>query len=68
MARSFSPIHTSTRPLSASSAALSRLTSPDGDVVLESMPADVFIIATESGMLPVTFDPRDKHTDNWADD
>lgn len=42
--------------------------SPDGDVVLESMPADVFIIATESGMLPVTFDPWDKHTDNWADD
>lgn len=42
--------------------------SPDGDVVLESMPADVFIIATESGMLPVTFAPWDKHTDNWADD
>ncbi|HIB9012446.1 TPA: hypothetical protein ACWYG6_005230 [Citrobacter braakii] len=42
--------------------------SPDGDVVLESMPADVFIIATESGMLPVTFSPWDKHTDNWADD
>lgn len=42
--------------------------SPDGNVVLESMPADVFIIATESGMLPVTFNPRDKHTNNWADD
>lgn len=42
--------------------------SPDGNVVLESMPADVFIIATESGMLPVTFDPWDKHTNNWADD
>ncbi|KAF1366367.1 hypothetical protein [Yokenella regensburgei] len=32
------------------------------------MLADVFIIATESGMLPVTFAPWDKHTDNWADD
>ncbi|EEF4027698.1 hypothetical protein KG996_004921 [Salmonella enterica] len=42
--------------------------SPDGDVVLESMPADVFIIATGTGMLPVTFAPWDKHTDNWADD
>jgi len=42
--------------------------SPDGDVILVSMPADVFIIATESGMLRVTFAPWDKHTDNWADD
>ncbi|EJI4859160.1 hypothetical protein RTS15_005279, partial [Salmonella enterica] len=29
--------------------------------------ADVFIIATGTGMLPVTFAPWDKHTDNWAD-
>lgn len=42
--------------------------SPDSDVVLESIPVDVFIIVTESGMLPVTFAPWDKHIDNWADD
>ena len=35
---------------------------------LYPMPADLFLIATESGMLPVTFNPWDKHTNNWADD
>lgn len=42
--------------------------SPDGDVVLQAMPADAFIIATEAGILPVSFAPWDKHTDNWADE
>lgn len=42
--------------------------SPDGDVVLQSMPADAFILATEAGILSVSFAPWDKHTDNWADE
>lgn len=32
------------------------------------MPADAFILATVAGILPVSFDPWDKHTDNWADE
>ncbi|EJU6137864.1 hypothetical protein N4U50_004316, partial [Salmonella enterica] len=33
----------------------------------ESMPADQFITGTELGLVPVSFAPWDKHTDNWAD-
>lgn len=33
----------------------------------ESMPADEFITCTELGIIPVSFDPWDKPTDNWAD-
>jgi len=33
----------------------------------ESMPADEFIICTELGIIPISFAPWDKPTDNWAD-
>jgi hypothetical protein len=41
---------------------------PDSDVALQSMPADTFILATEAGILPIFFDPWDKHTGYWADE
>lgn len=68
LARSFSSTPTSTRPLVCIIRGFEPPDSPDGDVVLQSMPADAFIIATEAGILPVSFDPWDKHTDNWADE
>lgn len=33
----------------------------------ESMQADEFITGTELGIIPVSFEPWDKNTDNWAD-
>ncbi|AXC66959.1 hypothetical protein DOE63_16350 [Salmonella enterica subsp. diarizonae serovar 59:z10:-] len=33
----------------------------------ECLPADVFVISSQLGILPVSVDPWDKHTDNWAD-
>ncbi|MFU0923602.1 hypothetical protein ACM26B_22660 [Kluyvera sichuanensis] len=33
----------------------------------ESIPADQFMTCTELGIMPVSFDPWDKPTDNWAD-
>lgn len=33
----------------------------------ESMPVDQFMTCTELGIMPVSFDPWDKPTDNWAD-
>ncbi|WGM08318.1 hypothetical protein QE197_22370 (plasmid) [Arsenophonus nasoniae] len=36
-------------------------------VITESLPADEFITYTELGIIPVSFEPWDKHTDNWAD-
>ena len=41
--------------------------STDNTAIIESLLADDFIIATELGMVQVSFDPWDKHTDNWAD-
>ncbi|MDR5616710.1 hypothetical protein [Arsenophonus sp.] len=36
-------------------------------VITESLPADEFITYTELGIIPVSFEPWDKHTNNWAD-
>ncbi|QBY45723.1 hypothetical protein QE197_19485 (plasmid) [Arsenophonus nasoniae] len=36
--------------------------------ITESLPADEFITYTELGIIPVSFEPWDKHTDNWADE
>lgn len=36
-------------------------------VITESLPADEFITYTELGIILVSFEPWDKHTDNWAD-
>lgn len=33
----------------------------------ESMPADVFMVVVGAGVMPVSYAPWDKHTDNWAD-
>jgi len=33
----------------------------------ESMPLDVFMVVVGSGVMPVSYAPWDKHTDNWAD-
>lgn len=41
--------------------------SPDGTAIIEYLLVDDFIVATELGMVPVSFAPWDKHTDNWAD-
>ncbi|HAG0017797.1 TPA: hypothetical protein G8O67_005192 [Salmonella enterica] len=35
--------------------------------MIECMPADAFVISCNIGLLSVSFDPWDKHTDNWAD-
>ncbi|HGJ5857069.1 MAG TPA: hypothetical protein ACHBZ9_10540 [Arsenophonus nasoniae] len=35
--------------------------------ITESLPADEFITYTELGLIPVSFAPWDKHTNNWAD-
>lgn len=35
--------------------------------MIECIPADAFVISSNIGILPVSFDPWDKHTDNWAD-
>ncbi|WGO82242.1 hypothetical protein [Arsenophonus apicola] len=36
-------------------------------VITESLPADEFITYTELGIILVSFEPWEKHTDNWAD-
>ena len=41
--------------------------SPDGTAIIEYLLADDFIVATELGRVLVSFEPWDKHTDNWAD-
>ncbi|SMG61897.1 hypothetical protein [Cedecea sp. NFIX57] len=33
----------------------------------ESIPVNEFMLYTELGVMPVSFEPWDKHTDNWAD-
>ena len=40
---------------------------PDGDALIDRLPADAFINCTELGIITISFDPWDKHTDNWAD-
>jgi hypothetical protein len=32
----------------------------------ESMPADVFMVVAGTGVMPVSYAPWDKYTDNWA--
>ncbi|HHV7361199.1 TPA: hypothetical protein ACUNBO_003890 [Morganella morganii] len=41
--------------------------SSDDAAIIKCLPADDFIVATELGMVPVSFEPWDKHTNNWAD-
>lgn len=40
---------------------------PDGDALIEPLPADAFINCTELGIISISFAPWDKTTDNWAD-
>lgn len=40
---------------------------PDGDALIDRLPADVFINCNELGIITISFAPWDKHTDNWAD-
>lgn len=35
--------------------------------MIESIPADAFVISSQPGILPVSFAPWNKHTDNRAD-
>ena len=39
----------------------------DSEAIIEHMPADEFLVTTELGLMPVSFSPWDKHTDNWED-
>lgn len=40
---------------------------PDGDALIDRLPADVFINCNELGIITISFAPWDKNTDNWAD-